>query len=435
MRQNSADLSYAIFLFLCLLGHSNLVAQDKKVIYCGQIFHSLTGKMEQEMTVTIQADTIANLEKGYIPQAANINIYDLRAYTVLPGLIDCHVHLEWEQNRSTYSDRFMLNPSDIAFRSLVYAHRTIEAGFTTVRDLGGSGVNTALRTAINTGWAKGPRIYSANKSLAITGGHGDHTNGAADHIYDPPTPSEGIADGPDACRLAVRQQVKKGADLIKITATGGVLSMSKDGRRPQFQDDELKAIIATATDLGVKVAAHAHGDEGIKRAVEAGVASIEHGTFMSESSMQLMKSKGTFYVPTLTAGWSVTDSARIKGFFPEMVRLKAEGIGPKIQETTKNAYQFGVKIAFGTDAGVYPHGKNGLEFIYLHNAGIPNAECIRMATVHAAELIGIQDKAGSIQPGKWADIIAIEGNPLEQIEAMLRIKWVMKGGEVLYQKD
>ncbi len=419
-----------LIYFVLLLLTCSLYAQPLQVIHCGRLFDAHSGNMLSEMTITIQGDSIYSLERGYLPVPAGARHHDLRNYTVLPGLIDCHVHLEWEQNRNTYNEKFTLNPPDIAFRSLVYARRTIEAGFTTVRDLGGTGVNTALRNAINSGWAKGPRIYSANKALAITGGHGDHTNGAADHIYEPPTPSEGIADGPDACRHAVRQQVKKGADLIKITATGGVLSLAKDGRRPQFQEDELEAIVRTANDLGVKVAAHAHGDEGIRRAVLAGVASIEHGTFMSDESMTLMKKAGTFYVPTLTAGWAVSDSAKVKGFFPEMVRVKAEGIGPQMDKTIKKAYERGLLIAFGTDAGVFPHGKNGLEFLFMHRAGIPTRECLRMATVHAATLIGIQDKAGSIAPGKWADLIAVEGNPIERMEDILQVRWVMKGGEI-----
>jgi imidazolonepropionase-like amidohydrolase len=417
----------AIVLFLQI----GVFAQTTQYIYCSNFFDSASGKFSTAVTIKVHADTIVSVSAGYTLLPEGAILHDLRNKTVLPGLIDCHVHLEWEQSRSSYNDKYILNPPDVAFRSMVYARRTIEAGFTTVRDLGGTGVNTALRNAINAGWAKGPRIYSANRSLAITGGHGDHTNGAADHIYDPPTPSEGIADGPEACRQAVRQQVKKGADVIKITATGGVLSLAKDGRRPQFQEDELTAIVRTANDMGVKVAAHAHGDEGVRRAVEAGVASIEHGTFMSDASMALMKQKGTFYVPTLTAGWAVSDSAKVKGFFPEMVRIKAEGIGPQMDITFKKAYQSGVRIAYGTDAGVFPHGKNGLEFLFMRRANVPVAECLRIATVHAAELIGIEHKAGSIAPGKWADIIAVDGNPMEDIEAMLRVRWVMKGGEVL----
>jgi imidazolonepropionase-like amidohydrolase len=415
---------------LTLMSAQWVTAQDLKIIYCGRFFDSNTGLLDTAVTITVSADTILRVERGYTSVPSNATLFDLRNRTVLPGLIDCHVHLEWEQSRTSYNDKYVLNPPDIAFRSVVYARRTLAAGFTTVRDLGGTGVNTALRNAINGGWVQGPRIYSANRSLAITGGHGDHTNGAADHIYDPPTPSEGIADGPDACRQAVRAQVKKGADVIKITATGGVLSMAKDGRRPQFQEDELEAIVRTANDMGVKVAAHAHGDEGIRRAVLAGVASIEHGTFMSDASMALMKQKGTFYVPTLTAGWAVSDSAKVKGFFPEMVRIKAEGIGPRMDITMKKAYQSGVRIAFGTDAGVYPHGKNGLEFLFMRRAEVPAAECIRIATVHAAELIGIEQKAGSITPGKWADIIAVEGNPILKMEDILQIRWVMKGGKV-----
>ena len=388
-------------------------------------------KVQTAVTIVVEADKIVRIEPGYTPSPAGAEAVDLKNKTVLPGLIDCHVHLEWEQNRNSYTEKFVLNPADIAFRSAVYAQRTLLAGFTTVRDLGGQGVNIALRNAVNNGLTIGPRILTAGHALSITGGHGDATTGAKWDLFDPPGPELGIADGPEECRAAVRNQVKIGADWIKVCATGGVLSLARDGRLPHYAQDELNIIVSTARDLGIQVAAHAHGDEGIRRAVLAGVVSIEHGTFMSDSTMDLMKQRGTWYVPTLTAGWAVSDSARLaKGFFPEVVRVKALDIGPKIQATLGRAYQKGVKIAFGTDAGVYPHGRNGLEFGYMSNAGMSAIDILRSATSDAASMLRMQDKIGSLEPGKFADIIAVEDNPLDNIRTLEKVVFVMKAGRI-----
>lgn len=400
-------------------------------LHCGAVLDGIAEQPQREMTIVVEAGKIARIERGYLAPPAGTMAIDLKNRTVLPGLIDCHVHIEWEQNRATYLENFTLNEADVAYRAAAFAEKTLLAGFTTVRDLGGMGPNISLRNAIEKGLATGPRILTAGHALSITGGHGDHTNGAKDDLFDAPLPESGICDGPDQCRKAARNQVKRGADLIKVCATGGVLSLARDGRRPQFAEDELRAIVQTANDLGVAVAAHAHGDEGMRRAVEAGVSSIEHGTFMSEETMEAMKKHGTYLVPTLTAGWAVTDSAlSAKGFFPELVRQKALGMGPKLEETCGKAFKKGVKIAFGTDSGVSPHGKNGLEFLFMRRAGLPPIECIRAATTHAAVLCRMQDKIGSLEPGKLADIIAVEGDPLADIEAMLRVRFVMKNGVV-----
>lgn len=403
-------------------------------LHCGRIL-PIEGEPQSAVTIVVEGNRIARIEKGYTPAPENAELIDLRDKTVLPGLIDCHVHFEFEQSRVSYNERFTLNDADIAYRAAVYARRTLHAGFTTVRDLGGRGVNISLRNAINSGWAEGPRILTAGKALSITGGHGDATTGARWDLFDPPPGAEdGIADGPDACRTAVRTQIKRGADLIKVCATGGVLSLARDGRLPHYAEDELVTIVKTARDLGVDVAAHAHGDEGMRRAVEAGVVSIEHGTFMSDTTMDLMIRRGTWYVPTLTAGFAVSDSARFaKGFFPEVVRVKALEIGPKIRETVARAYKKGVKIAFGTDAGVYPHGKNNLEFVYMADAGMKNADILRAATIDAATLLRMQDNIGSLTPGKLADLVAVEGNPLDDIKAMLHVVFVMKDGKVVGQ--
>ena len=431
MRLCFPDFLKKTSLAALLIFFAKIVAAQTTYLHCGRLL-PINGDPQTAVTLVVEGNKIARIEKGYTAAPAGAEVIDLKNKTVLPGLIDCHVHLEFEQSRTSYSERYTLNEADIVLRAAVYAKRTLDAGFTTVRDLGGSGANIALRNAINTGWAEGPRIITAGKALSITGGHGDPTNGARHDLFDPPPGAEeGVADGPDACRTAVRNQIKRGADCIKVCATGGVLSLARDGKLPHYADDELVTIVKTARDLGVDVAAHAHGDEGIRRAVEAGVITIEHGTFMSETTMDAMVKHGTWYVPTVTAGKAVSDSAQFaKGFFPEVVRVKALNIGPQIQETLGKAYKKGVKIAFGTDSGVYPHGKNTLEFVYMSEAGMKNADILRSATLDAATMLRMQDKIGTLEAGKLADIVAVDGNPLDDIKAMLKITFVMKDGKV-----
>lgn len=409
-------------------------AQNTTYLYCGKLLDAVTFDLQGEMTIVVEDGKISDILKGYQSPASDASTIDLKDKTVLPGLMDMHVHLEFETNPDRYLQRYTLNEADIAFQSAVYARRLLMAGFTTVRDVGGSGVNVALQKAIDRGFAEGPKVYTACKSIAITGGHADPTNGAKKGIYDYPGPEMGVADGPDECRKAVRQQVKNGADLIKITATGGVLSLARDGYRPAFTLEEIKAIVETANDFGIHVAAHAHGDEGMRRAIEGGVSSIEHGTLMSEATMDLMVEKGTWYVPTITAGKAVADSALIENYYPDVVVPKARAIGPKIQSTFSKAYKKGVKIAFGTDSGVFAHGKNALEFQYMVEAGMPVAEAIKSATVSAAELLGISTIVGTLTPGKQADIIAVNGNPLEDVSALQEVQFVMKKG-VVYKDE
>lgn len=417
-------------LFCCAVLPASIAAQTT-YLHCGRLLAMTDEQVQTEVTIVVEGERVARIERGYLRPPAGTPVLDLKNKTVLPGLIDSHVHLEWEQSRTSYTERYTLNDTEAAIRGVVYAERTLKAGFTTVRDLGGRGANIALRNAINQGWVPGPRILTAGKVLSITGGHGDITTGSRWDLFDPP-PSfeEGIADGPDACRAAVRNQVRRGADLIKVAATGGVLSLARDGRLPHYAEDELEAIVRTAADLGVPVAAHAHGDEGIRRAAAAGVASIEHGTFMSDETLDVLKVEGTWYVPTLTAGWAVSDSAQYApGFFPDVVREKALGIGPKITETLGRAYKRGVKIAFGTDAGVFPHGKNNLEFQFMAKAGMKPWDILRAATVHAAELLGLQNQVGIVAAGRPADIIAVDGDPLTDIRAMERVVFVMRNGK------
>jgi len=306
-------------------------------------------------------------------------------------------------------------------------------GFTTVRDLGGSGVNIALRNAINRKLVKGPRVFTAGKAIATTGGHADPTNGYRRDLMGDPGPEQGVINGVEDARKAVRQRYKEGSDLIKITASGGVLSVAKDGSNPQFTDEELTAIISTAKDYGMKVAAHSHGAEAMKRAIRAGITSVEHGTYMDDEAIALFKKHGTYYVPTITAGKSVADSAKMAGYYPELVTPKALAVGPKIQSTFAKAYKAGVKIAFGTDAGVFKHGKNWMEFQYMIEAGMPAMEAIKAATINAADLLGMKDQLGSIEAGKLADIVAVDGDPLKDTNAFGKVVFVMKDGVVYKQ--
>ncbi|MCB0585201.1 MAG: amidohydrolase family protein, partial [Phaeodactylibacter sp.] len=276
----------------------------------------------------------------------------------------------------------------------------------------------------------GPRIFTAEKAIGTTGGHADPTNGARKGLMDYAGPEVGVINGPDEAWQAVRQRYQNGADLIKITATGGVLSLAKDGSSPQFTLEEATAIVQAAKDYGMATAAHAHGPEGMKRAVLAGITSIEHGTMMTEEVMDLMKEKGTYFVPTISAGKFVAEKAKVEGYFPAIIVPKALAIGPQIQATFAKAYKKGVKIAFGTDSGVSPHGDNAKEFIYMTEAGMPPMDAIRSATITSAELLGISDQLGSIEAGKLADIIAVKENPLEKMETLLEVEFVMKEGKV-----
>jgi imidazolonepropionase-like amidohydrolase len=349
--------------------------------------------------------------------------------------MDMHVHLDHQMARGEYINRYQYNDADWALLAAHYAEITLKSGFTTVRNLGERAhVTVALRNAIEAGTATGPRVFTAAKSLATTGGHADPTNGYKKSIAGDPGPAEGVINGVESARKAVRQRYKDGADLIKITATGGVLSLAKSGQNPQFSEEELFALVETADDYGFHVAAHAHGAEGIKRAVVAGVRSIEHGTFMTPEVMELMKEHGTYYVPTISAGKFVAEKSEEDDYFPEVVRPKAAEVGPQIQATFTRAYRAGVAIAFGTDCGVSPHGTNALEFIYMVEAGMPEAEAIEAATVTASRLLGVEDELGSITEGKLADIIAVNGNPLEDISILSHVRFVMKDGEV-YRND
>jgi len=409
------------------------------VVRCGTLLAVPGRPVMEGATVFCRNGLIeAVVERGgrglSIPAGAEVTEVDLSDSFVLPGLIDCHVHITNETARDARLMSLVKSDADNALDGVVYARRTLEAGFTTVRDVGSMGdACLALRDAINAGKVVGPRILSSAKGISPTGGHGDRTNGWRDDLFDVPGAAEGIADGPDAARQAVRFQVRRGADLIKITATGGVLSNIGAGVEQQMFEDELEAIVETARLLNKKVAAHAHGVNGIKAALRAGVDSIEHGTYLDDEAISLFRSTGAWYVPTITAGVSVAEFAQREGYYPAAVVPKALEVGPKIQDAFARAYKGGVKIAFGTDAGVFPHGENAREFVYMVEAGMPAEQAIVAATLNAAELCGISSEAGSIEQGKRADLIAVNGDPRRDIGLLKSVSFVMRSGTPIKQ--
>ncbi|KWS03788.1 Xaa-Pro dipeptidase family enzyme [Lysobacter capsici AZ78] len=409
------------------------VPAEPLALQCGKLFDARSGKVLGARTVVVRDGKIEQVLDGRA-EAPGARAIDLSQHTCTPGWTDLHVHLGSQSSPQSYSEGFRLDEVDFAFRAVGYANKTLQAGFTSVRDLGGE-VSPHLRDAINQGLVEGPRIWAAGKSIATTGGHADPTNGyndALSHLIGPPGPTDGVINSIDDARQAVRQRYKEGSDVIKITATGGVLSYAKSGDAPQFTVEEVKAIVDTARDYGYRVAAHAHGTEGMKRAVLGGVTSIEHGTYMTDEVMSLMKQKGTWYIPTVYAGRFVADKAKIDGYFPDVVRPKAARIGALIQDTAAKAYKNGVKIGFGTDMGVGPHGDNAREFLYMVEAGIPAAVALQAATIRAAEVLGVDDQ-GVIETGKRADIVAVPGNPVEDINAVMKVEFVMKDGKVYKQ--
>ncbi|MBN09773.1 MAG: amidohydrolase [Flavobacteriaceae bacterium] len=417
-----------IYIFSAFLG---IVNGQQTYIHCGKLFDSKSGKILNQRTIVVENDRIISLEKGYKKSENNLEtIIDLKSKTVMPGFIDMHVHIEGQNSSNSYIKKFTENKTDIAFDAAFYAKKTLLAGFTTVRDMGGTGVNVSIRDAIAAKKVPGPRIFTAEKALGTTGGHADPTNGRRDELMGDPGPKEGVINSVEDARKAVRQRYKNGADCIKITATGGVMSMAKNGQNPQFTIEEIKSIVKTANDYGMHVAAHAHGDEGMYRAVLAGVTTIEHGTLMKERTMNLMREKKIYLVPTISTGEYVTKKAKIKGYFPDIVAPKAAEIGPQSKQTFGKAFKRGVPIAFGTDAGVLPHGENALEFIYMVEAGMPESKAIQSATITNAKILNMENHLGQILPGFYADIIASEEDPTKNISTLKNIVFVMKNGVV-----
>jgi imidazolonepropionase-like amidohydrolase len=405
-------------------------AQPATLIHAGRVIDGISPTVSTDRTVVVEGGKITAIEAGFRSPAAGDRVIDLRQGTLLPGFFDMHVHLTSEHSKDSEIQDYKLNEGDVVIDGVVYAERTLLAGFTTVRDLGDEfRASIALRNAINAGKIPGPRIIAAGKSLASTGGHGDPTNGWARKFPADPGPDEGVINGVDDARKAVRQRYKEGSDTIKITATGGVLSIAKSGSNPQLTEEEIHAVVLAARDYGFRVAAHAHGTEGIKRAVRGGVDTIEHGTFMDDEAMKLMKERGTFYVPTISAGRWVYEQALKPDYFPPIVRPKALQVGPQIQQTFAKAYKAGVRILFGTDTGVNPHGTNGREFRYMVESGMPAMEAIRAATSEPAKFLNL-DVTGSIVVGKLGELVGVPGDPLQDISVMERVVFVMKDDKV-----
>lgn len=428
------NLSFTKFVILSI-SFLILICQSVSAdtyIYASKLITSENNKLVKNKTVVVNGNKIVSIEDGRLEGGEGDTFINLDGYTLMPGLMDMHVHLSFQnEGPATYMRRFQANEADYAISSVGYAHKTLMAGFTTVRNIGDMSNETiALRNSINAGKTVGPRVYTSGKSIATTGGHADPTNGVSRRLSVNPTPADGVVNGVAEAREAVRQRYKDGADLIKITATGGVLSVAKNGRNPQFMTDELEAIVQTAHDYDMTVAVHAHGKEGMKRAILAGVDSIEHGTYMDKEIIGLMRKHEVFYVPTILAGNFVAEKAKIDGFFPAIVRPKAAAIGPLIQKTFSRAHQDGVMIAFGTDSGVSPHGGNGKEFELMVDAGMSEMDAILSATLNTAKLLNISDQVGTITAGKFADMVAVSGNPLDDIKLLQNIDFVMKDGVV-----
>ena len=415
---------------LLIFGALPISSEYQTVLKCGRLIDVETQTVLVRQLVTIESQRISSVRSGY-QYEGDAQVIDLSEYTCLPGLIDMHVHLMVALSAAYELEKITLGAPDLALLAAWNAELTLMAGFTTVRDLGDrSGVTVALRKAIAKGMVTGPRVFTSGMPLSSTGGHDDPTNGYRAGLQRDPGPVEGIINSAADARKAVRQRYKNGVDLIKISSTGGVLSQAKSGQNSQLFKDELEAIVATANAYGYRVAAHAHGVEGMQLAIRAGVASIEHGSLMDTDTMRLMKKYGTYLVPTILAGEFVTQKARVEGYFPEIVRPKAAEIGPKMQATFGRAYKAGVKIAFGTDTGVSAHGDNAQEFALMVAAGMPPMEAIVSATKSAADLLGESDRLGSISVGKYADVVAVKGNPIDDITLLENIGFVMKNGKI-----
>ena len=422
-----------LFKLVLFVGSISVFSQTT-YLHCGKVIDTESGKVLTEKTIVVSGKTIQSVENGYTnPKNSDAIVINLKDKTVMPGLIDMHVHIEGETSPTRYLEVFTKNKSDVAFNSAEIAHRTLMAGFTTVRDLGGSGVNVSLRDAIAKGKVPGPRIFTAEKAIGTTGGHADPTNGMRKDLMGDPGPVEGVINSPEDARKAVRQRYKNGADLIKITATGGVLSVSKNGHNPQFTQEEVNEIVKTADEYGMHVAAHAHGDEGMKRAIKAGVQTIEHGSIMSKETAQLMKQYNTYLVPTLSAGRYVAEKAKVPNYYPEIIIPKILKIDAELRKTFAMVYKEGVNIAFGTDAGVFPHGDNAKEFRYMVETGWSPMFALQSATITNAKLLDMEGKLGLLKKGFIADIVATNDDPTKNISTMETVVFVMKEGKIYKQ--
>ena len=420
-------------LLLCTALTAACSLSAKTLIQAGSLIDGQSDTVRKNVTVVVAGDRIEAIADGFTAPAAGDTVIDLKSSTLLPGLMDMHVHLDGQQSADSYTEGFYLNPGDYALRAAFYAKKTLLAGFTSVRNLGDTDYSTiALRKAIAAGWVDGPRVYTAGPAIGTTGSHADPTNGYSNQVMEL-LPARETFNGADAGRAVVREHVKHGVNVIKIMTTGGVLSLGDSAQGAQMTQDEAKAVVEAAHEYGLKVAVHAHGSEGMKRAILAGADSIEHGTFMTDEVIALMKEHGTYYVPTLSAGNFVMGKAKIPGFLPPSVAAKAMLVGPAMTATFQRAYQSGVKIALGTDQGVAPHGENAKEFIYMVEAGMPAMKAIQAGTIEGAKLLGVEKDLGSVTAGKFADLVAVPGDPLADISLMTKVNFVMKAGTVYKQ--
>ncbi|REL26536.1 amidohydrolase family protein [Thalassotalea euphylliae] len=407
---------------------------DTKVIHAGELLAVPGEKPLKKYSLVITDGKISALKKGFVntrTYGEDAQLIDLSSSFVMPGLMDMHVHLHGELGPNNHKETVQMSDADIAMKSVYFANKTLMAGFTTVRDLLNQPEQIhALRDAINKGWVDGPRII-AGTGVSVTGGHLD-VDGMSPDILELKTP-ETLCDGPYECRKAVRHAIKYGADVIKIASTGGVLSDTNTGTGQQMADDEMKAIVEAAHVLGRKVTSHAHAAEGINAALRAGVDSVEHGSYANEESIKLFKETGAYLVPTLLAGDTVVTMAKTSNFMSPPIKEKAIRVGADMLKNFTRAYKAGVKIAYGTDSGVSKHGTNAKEAVLMYRAGMTTQDILQAATVNAADLAGMSSSLGTLEAGKLADIIALDASPLANIEALMDVDFVMKGGKVYKQ--
>jgi len=401
------------------------------IIHAGELLAIPGQPVQTGQTIVIEGQEITEVRSGYSDPTefeGEVTVIDLKDRFVLPGLMDVHVHLQGELGPKNDSENLRMSPQQVEMRSVMFGKRTLLAGFTTVRDAGSSPQEMyALRDGINNGWVDGPRIIAAG-GVGITGGHAD-VSGISPELMDVFT-SENVCDGPYDCRRATRNVIKYGADWIKITSTGGVLTDRATGTGQQMEMDELTEVVQAAKSMGRKVASHAHQEDGIIAALKAGVASIEHGSYAGPEAIKLFLETGAYLVPTLLAGESVMQMAETSDFMSDAIKQKAMETGAAMKGNFYNSYKAGVKIAYGTDSGVSKHGDNAREAVLMFKAGMPAMEVIKSATVNSADLLDMSSSIGTIEPGKFADIIAVDGSPLENIEELLDVDFVMKGGKV-----
>jgi imidazolonepropionase-like amidohydrolase len=400
----------------------------RTIIRAGHLLDVKTGKLVTDQAIVIENDKIVRVGGEFKAVAPGDTLIDLSNATVVPGMIDAHTHITGDPYHHGYAG-LATSTAREALYGAQYAKVTLEAGFTTIRNVGASGyADIDLRDAINSGGIEGPRIYASGPALSITGGHCDNNL----LPYEMHQQADGVADGVEAVQHKVREIIKYGADLIKVCATGGVLSRGDDPKASQFSLEEMKMIVSEAHRLGRKVAAHAHGGPGIIWASEAGVDSIEHGSYIDDEGIATLKKNGTYLVPTLYLGYWLTENEATA--IPEFARAKARAVLPEARKNLQHAFASGVKVAFGTDAAVYPHGLNAHEFNVYVTLGMTPMDAMRTSWVNAAELMGLGDKIGSVEAGKWADIIAVDGDPTKDVRALESVKFVMKGG-VVYKNE